>query len=162
MVALAFAENSIQLVPDGTLILHVIVILVMVGVLNLTLFRPINRILEERDRQTRGRFGEAQQVLSRVDEAVSRYERGLRAARAEAYQLLERARADSLRERESKIVALKQEIGEWRLEQKSAIERQAEEARKVIAADSKKMAFDIGARILRRPIVDTGQMDLGA
>ena len=30
MIALAFAENSIQLVPDGTLILHIAIILVMV------------------------------------------------------------------------------------------------------------------------------------
>jgi len=42
---LGFAENSIQLVPDGTLILHVIIILVMIYVLNTTLYQPINRIL---------------------------------------------------------------------------------------------------------------------
>jgi len=38
---LGLAENSIQLVPDGTLILHVLIILVMVYVLNATLFKPI-------------------------------------------------------------------------------------------------------------------------
>ena len=51
---LGFAENSIQLVPDGTLILHVIIILVMVYVLNATLFKPINQILESREKRTRG------------------------------------------------------------------------------------------------------------
>src|SRR5947209_1129969 len=56
---LGFAENSIQLVPDGTLLLHVLIILVMVYVLNATLFRPINRILEARDKRTRGRLTEA-------------------------------------------------------------------------------------------------------
>jgi hypothetical protein len=45
---LGFAENSIQLVPDGTLLLHVLIILVMVYVLNATLFKPINLILEAR------------------------------------------------------------------------------------------------------------------
>jgi F0F1-type ATP synthase membrane subunit b/b' len=48
MTFVAFAENSIQLVPDGTLFLHIIIILLMVFVLNATLFKPINRILEER------------------------------------------------------------------------------------------------------------------
>jgi len=43
---LGFAENSIQLVPDGTLLLHILIILVMVYVLNATLFKPINRILQ--------------------------------------------------------------------------------------------------------------------
>ena len=42
-VILGFAEDSIQLVPDGTLVLHVIIILVMVYVLNATLFKPIKR-----------------------------------------------------------------------------------------------------------------------
>ena len=45
---LGFAENSIQLVPDGTLILHVLIIVLMVWILNATLYKPINRILEAR------------------------------------------------------------------------------------------------------------------
>jgi hypothetical protein len=49
-LVLGFAENSIQLVPDGTLILHVIIILVMVYVLNATLYKPINKILESREK----------------------------------------------------------------------------------------------------------------
>ncbi len=64
MIFLAFAENSIQLVPDGTLFLHIAIILVMVFVLNHTLFKPINRILEERERRTRGRTGEAREICS--------------------------------------------------------------------------------------------------
>ena len=60
---LGFAENSIQLVPDGTLILHVLIILVMVYVLNATLYKPINRILEAREKQTKGRLTEAQEIL---------------------------------------------------------------------------------------------------
>ena len=64
---LGLAENSIQLVPDGTLILHVIIILVMVYVLNATLFKPINQILESREKRTRGRLSEAQEVMKSVN-----------------------------------------------------------------------------------------------
>jgi len=88
---LGFAENSIQLVPDGTLILHVIIILVMVYVLNATLYKPINRILEAREKRTRGRLSEAQEILNDVSEKLSNYERQLRATRAQAYQSLPRA-----------------------------------------------------------------------
>ena len=65
-LVLGFAENSIQLVPDGTLILHVIIILVMVYVLNATLYKPINKILESREKRTRGRLSEAQEVMKGV------------------------------------------------------------------------------------------------
>ncbi len=73
MIVLAFAENSIQLVPDGTLFLHIAIILLMVFVLNQTLFKPINRILEERERRTRGRSGEAREILQRVEDATTNY-----------------------------------------------------------------------------------------
>ena len=53
---LGLAENPIQLVPDGTLILHVLIILVMVYVLNATLFKPINKILAARDERERLRL----------------------------------------------------------------------------------------------------------
>src|SRR5205085_3548365 len=100
---LGFAENSIQLVPDGTLLLHVLIILVMVYVLNATLFRPINRILEARDKRTRGRLTEAQEIPSNVSEILAEYERALRAARTEAYALSERERAVAMQERQKAI-----------------------------------------------------------
>ena len=89
MTFVAFAENSIQLVPDGTLFLHIAIILMMVFVLNATLFKPINRILEERERRTRGRSGEAHDILQRVEEKLTHYERALRDARADGYRLME-------------------------------------------------------------------------
>ena len=82
---LALAESSIQLVPDGTLLLHGLIILIMVAVLNVTLFKPINRILEERDQQTRGRLEEARLTLNEIDKKLKDYERALREARAEGY-----------------------------------------------------------------------------
>ena len=41
-------ETSIQLVPDGTLLFHLFLVVVMVFVVNRTLLGPINRILAER------------------------------------------------------------------------------------------------------------------
>ncbi len=90
---LGFAGNSIQLVPDGTLLLHILIILVMVYVLNATLFKPINRILEAREKRTRGRLTEAEEILRSVSEKLSQYERTLRQARGEAYALARVARS---------------------------------------------------------------------
>src|SRR5215510_6264631 len=98
MFPLGFAENSIQLVPDGTLILHVLIILVMVYVLNATLLKPINRILAERDKRTKGRLSEAQQILRDVSEKLSEYERTLRHARGQAYAFAEQERAEAMQE----------------------------------------------------------------
>src|SRR3954468_21021812 len=118
MISLAFAENSIQLVPDGTLIFHIVLILLMVFILNATLFKPINRILEEREKRTRGRSGEAHDILQRVDESLVRYERTLRAARAEGYRLLEQQRAEAMTERQAQLNAVRAEISQLIAEQK--------------------------------------------
>src|SRR3977135_3587918 len=100
---LGLAENSIQLVPDGTLILHVLLILLMVYVLNATLFRPINQILAAREKRTRGRLTEAQEIMGNVSEKLTEYERALRAARKEAYALSEHDRAGAIQDRQRKL-----------------------------------------------------------
>ena len=67
-VVLGLAGNPIQLVPDGTLLVHVLLILLMVGILNRTLFQPINRILERRD-TWRGALEEAMALQASADKA---------------------------------------------------------------------------------------------
>jgi F-type H+-transporting ATPase subunit b len=155
MFALAFAENSIQLVPDGTLILHIIIILVMVFVLNATLFRPINRILEEREKRTRGRSGEAHDILRRVEEKLTHYEQTLRSTRAEGYRLLEQERAAAMQERQAQLIAVREEISRSVTEQKQAVQAQAEEARVTLNSEARLIAAQIGAQILHRPISET-------
>ena len=93
---LGFAENSIQLVPDGTLILHVIIILVMVFVLNATLYKPINRILEAREK----RLGEELTALN----AAARLNAPERAPEPAPEEVEPRAASEALRDRlESRI-----------------------------------------------------------
>jgi|SRR3954463_3459613 F-type H+-transporting ATPase subunit b len=154
MISLAFAENSIQLVPDGTLILHIAIILVMVFVLNATLFKPINRILEEREKRTRGRSGEAHDILQRVEEKLAHYERSLREARAEGYRLMEHHHAEAMSDRQARLTVVREEIKQLIAEQKSTIKTQAEETRAVLATDARRIAAEVGAQILQRPISD--------
>ena len=97
MSLLAFSDSAIQLVPDGTLLFHLALIVVMVALLNVTLLRPINRILEERERRTKGRMGEAQRILADLDERTLEYQRRLREARGTGYLLLEEERTAASR-----------------------------------------------------------------
>ena len=152
---LGFAENSIQLVPDGTLILHVIVILVMVYVLNVTLLKPINRILQARERRTSGRLSEAQGILSDVSTKLSEYERTLRQARTEAYAFTEAERGVAMQERQKKLNEVRQQLSESLAREKTLIQGQADEARAALEAESRRLAQEIGSRVLSRPIGNT-------
>ena len=149
---LGFAENSIQLVPDGTLILHVIIILVMVWILNKTLYKPINRILEAREKRTRGRMSEAQEILTDVGLKVSNYERQLRQARAEGYAMSEQERNLAMQERQRKLNEMRQQLSESIAQEKQAIQTQMEEARVTLETESRQIAREIGERVLDRPV----------
>jgi F-type H+-transporting ATPase subunit b len=162
MIFLAFAENSIQLVPDGTIFIHIAIILVMVFILNNTLFKPINRILEERERRTRGRSGEAKDILQRVEEATTNYERTLREARAEGYRLMEQERAEAMNERQIKLNTLREEINRTVEEEKELIRVQAAEARETLGADARSIAVEIGSQILHRPVGNIPATGLGS
>jgi F-type H+-transporting ATPase subunit b len=151
MILLGFAENPV-LVPDGTIILHIIIILVMVYVLNATLFKPINRILEERERRTRGRSGEAKDIILQVDEKLAGYERSLREARSEGYRRMEQERAEAMRERQIKVDAVREEVGRLAEEEKRVIQAQAAEARSTLLRDAGSIATEISSNILHRPV----------
>ncbi|HMG75656.1 MAG TPA: ATP synthase F0 subunit B [Pyrinomonadaceae bacterium] len=152
---LGFAENSIQLVPDGTLLLHVLIILAMVYVLNATLFRPINLILANREKRTRGRLTEAQEIMGNVSERLAEYERALRAARTEAYALSERERGKAMQDRQRELDEMRAKLAASISSEKKAIQSQAEAARVTLEADARRIAVEIGSRVLSRPITNT-------
>ena len=149
MTILAFAE-SIQLVPDGTIVLHIAIIITMVFVLNKLLFKPINNILEEREHRTRGRSGEARETIRRVEESVANYENSLRKARAEGYKLLEQKQAEAFGARQQKIGLVRQEVEQQIEEEKGVIRAQADEARATLEGEAERIAAGISSQILGR------------
>ena len=151
-ILLGLAGNSIQLVPDGTLILHGLIIVVMMVVLNRTLFKPINRILEERDRRTKGLLSEAEQTVARIEESLRQYEQTLRGARTEGYQLLEGQRAEAIRERERQVASARELLSKQTTTEKQNIRSQAEIARTTLSKEARRIAATISSQILGRPV----------
>ena len=148
-IMFAFAE-SIQLVPDGTLFLHIAIIITMVFVLNRLLFRPVGRILSEREARTHGRTNEARETIQRVKESLSHYESSLRQARAEGYSLLEQQQSEAYAVRQRKIAAVREEVEEQIEKEKSEIQAQAEQARATLRGEAERVAANIRSHILRR------------
>ncbi len=147
MFLLAF--QNVNLVPDGTIFIHIALILIMIWVLNRTFFRPINRVLEARARKTGGRSSEAQEILKNVGEKQLQYDEAIRGARGEGYELIERERANAVAERQSKVGAVKEEVAELVTRESAELERQRNAAKSSIAADAERMAERISAAILK-------------
>lgn len=152
MIILAFAENSIQLVPDGTMLLHILIVVGMVAILNRTMFRPINKVLAEREEQTSGRLTQAQKLQGDIEQSLKRYESGLREARTAAYHMVELERAEALKLREQKVSEVREEIRALTTREKNEIERQAQAARETLTAEAAQVAAEIGSQILHRRV----------
>ena len=144
------AETSIQLVPDGTLLLHLLMVAVMVFILNRTLLKPINEILAEREKQVAGRLREAEAMAAESEEKLRRYNATLREARAEGYRLLEKERAAALKEKDEKVRQYREESSKTVATQIEQTRRQEQTVRAELESQAVAVGDLISAQILRR------------
>jgi len=147
---LAFSSEAIQLVPDGTILFHLALIVAMVSLLNATLLKPINRILEERERRTSGRLSEAQEVLATIDDKMLDYQRRLREARGSGYALMEEERSAAARAREEKVSAVKEDVARLRDQETARLANEEAAVRETLTQDARVRAAEISARIMGR------------
>ena len=145
------AEASIQLVPDGTLLLHLLMVGIMVAVLNRTLLKPINQILSEREKQIAGRLKESQALATETQEKVRKYNDTLREARAEGYRLLEKERAEALKQREEKLRQHREQLSKEVAAQLDATRKQEQSVKGELESQAAALGNLISSQILRRP-----------
>src|SRR5262245_36817009 len=92
---IALAEDGILSI-DGSFLFVFISIFFLIFILDRTLFRPINKVLDDRYKLGEGRLAEAREMLDQHDQRLHHYEDQVRAARAEANQTLENGRKQAL------------------------------------------------------------------
>jgi F-type H+-transporting ATPase subunit b len=148
MHLLAFAE-TIQLFPDGTLFIHIALILVMIWILNRTLYRPINRVLEARERVKGGRSSEAQELMQQADEKDAAYTRESLEARSAGYALIEKEHQKTVADRDKKLAEAKAEMAESLAAGRTDLEKEADAARSELRSQAEKLADKIAANILK-------------
>jgi F-type H+-transporting ATPase subunit b len=150
---LAFAEGGSSIInPDGSLVFILLLFLLFVFVMNRLLFRPVSRILDQRQTLTVGAANDARAAARRYEMKLNEYEGTIRQARAESYKNLEAQRAVALAERQQVVEAAKQETAEEISRAKAEIQRQSEQARATLEAESRQIAENISRTILGRTV----------
>ena len=143
------AFQTVELVPNGTLLIHIALILLMIWILNRTFFRPINQVIQSREKNKGGRSGEAEEILRSVEEKRSRYDAALLEARSKGYELIEKERGEAVAKRQAEIGSVKEEVAQLTEKEKAEIERQTAEAKAALASEAEKMAEKISENILK-------------
>lgn len=142
---------QIQLVPDGTLLLHLLMVGVMVFILNRTLLKPINQILAERERQVEGRIKEAETLAAETEEKLRRYNAALREARTEGYRLLEKERAAALKDKDEKVRQYREQMSRTVAAEIESTRQQEQKVREELESQAATIGDLISSQILRRP-----------
>ena len=143
-------EAQIQLVPDGTLLLHLLMVVIMVFILNRTLLKPINQILAEREKQIQGRLKEAQALAAETEEKRKRYNDALHAARVDGYKLLEKERGDGLKEKDEKVRLYREQTSREVAAELDKIKRQEQSVKQELETQAASISSLISAQVLRR------------
>lgn len=112
--------------------------------------KPLNRVLAERFRLTEGARKAAEESLKNADTKISEYQEALNRARGEIYQE-QAAYLQKLHAEQAELARHTREQTDSRVaEIKLAIDKEADEARAGLAAQSETLAAEIADAILAR------------
>jgi F-type H+-transporting ATPase subunit b len=148
----AGAGGSELITPDGSLVFILILFIVFVFVLNRVLFRPVGKVLDERETLTEGAKAEARAAAGRYDSRLAEYEAAVRQARADSYRFLEQQRAAALEERNRVIEAAKQRASDELNSAKAEIAGQASQAKAALESEAREIARQISQNLLGRTV----------
>ena len=154
MIVLALAGSVLSI--DGSFLVVFISILLLIFILNRTLFKPINQVLDERNHLGAGRMAEAKQLLAQYEQRLNGYEQQIQSARAEAYQFMETQRRDSQAARTEMIAQVKSETAVQIAAAREEISKHTEAAKANLEGEARAMAGVISSQILHRPVSGGG------
>ena len=147
-----FNFADVSLVPDFSLLIILILFVLLVFLLNAIIFKPITKVIDERERLTTGAVAEAKHALHDYDRRLQDYQDKIRAARADSYRMLEAQRAAALGERGRILAEVKSEVTEKIEAEKREIKKTAQQARGKLETDARQIAESISRNILKRPL----------
>jgi F-type H+-transporting ATPase subunit b len=127
-----------------TLVILIVGFVVLIAPLNALIFRPLFRVIDDREAKIAGATRQARQLVDEATELTERYRGSIREAREAAelarQQQLEAARSehgsitdDARAESESEIGRARQEIENSLVEARSSISRASEDLAKIAA-----------------------------
>jgi len=152
-MTLAFAEGGGNIIsPDGSLVVVLVLFIILVFSLNRLLFRPIGRVLDERQTFTEGATNEARAARRMYDARLADYEATIRHARAESYKRAEQERATALEARRKVIDEAKTQAHEQINQAKQEIEQQVVRARATLESEARQIAERISRTVLGRTV----------
>jgi F0F1-type ATP synthase membrane subunit b/b' len=130
----------------------IVIVLILAVVLDRGLFRPLGRIMSERETAVRTAQEMAQAAATRAREATAEFEKKTRAAQAEIYREMDENRRQANERRAAVIAETRQEVEATVAAAAARLDAQAAEAQARLEQEAGALGEAIVERVLGRKV----------
>lgn len=136
----------------GTVLIHLVMFLAMVGILNALLFKPLLRVMDERESRVSGNRSAAEHATHDLEAMKNSYLEKLEQVRKQASAEKDALKKIAEAEEEKIVRAAREQAGNLVSSLRERIAAEYQGARDQLATQSQDMGRQIAARILGRSI----------
>ena len=137
---------------DITLLYQAANFLILMFVLNLILYKPLLKLLNDRQKRIDDANDDVRSLEATIDDKVADYEETLRKARAEAMEERESIKAVGTDAAKDILGAARGEVSEMIQGFKTKVAAEKEEARQVLHRQTRRIALEISEKVLGRSV----------
>lgn len=135
---------------DWTIIATGIVFLLTMLAMNSILFKPLLRVMDERENLTAGTRQEAENVRRSLSELVDSYSGQIKAARQKGFEQIDSVRKEASARRIEKIADAREQASQEMQKVRARVSEEVESARKDLQSEVESIADSITAKILSK------------
>ncbi len=145
------AEGGLQIFPDGrTLVVLLILFALLIPLTDRILFRPLLRVLDEREERIAGARGRAVELAAEAKQLLGRYEAALRDAREHADGERKAYLRSARQEQAEALLAARRQSEEELARTRSEVGTAVERARAGLRREAETLAREVATRLLGR------------
>ena len=138
------------MLPDLSVLWVIGAILVLAFVLDRWLFKPVLRVMRERETAVQTAMQAAEDAAAKATAATAEFDQKMGAARADLYKQMDERRKVGEAYRAELMAKTRQEVDQTVAEARSALDSQTAEARATLERDAQQLGREIADKVLGR------------
>jgi F-type H+-transporting ATPase subunit b len=137
--------------PNLSVIFVVIAVVFLAIVLDRVLFKPLLRVMRERDSAIKSAMQAAESAAAKAQAASAEFDANVASARADLYKQMDERRKAAEGYRKELVAQTKADVDAQLANAKAELEAQAAQARATLEAEAEALGKDIASKVLGRP-----------
>jgi F-type H+-transporting ATPase subunit b len=137
--------------PNLSVVFVIFAVLLLAIVLDRVLFKPLLRVMRDRDTAIKSALQLAESATAKAQAASAEFDANVTAARADLYKQMDERRKAAEGYRSELMTKTRADVDEQLARAKAELEAQTAQARARLDEDAEQLGRDIAAKVLGRP-----------